>query len=257
MTSLPDLQQQFLSALYEPETREPSDIAPNQHFSAAQLFQIYRNNALTTLADALRAVYPVTRQLVGEEFFTHCAHRYIRQHPMRGGDIHDYGDNFPDFLQDFSPTNSLPYLPDTAQLEWAWHTAWHAAEATSLPVMALQSIPPEQLANLRFTLHPSTQLLSSPYPTGSIWLAHQENESLSSSISLDKGPEHLLIHRFKNTVFVHIIEESTSIFLSKTLKKHSFHDAYEAAATIDRGFELQNVLSTFISLGIFTGMELP
>ena len=95
--------------------------------TGARRLQIYRNNVALNLTGALEAAYPVVRRLVGEEFFRYAAARYIARHPSRSGDLHEFGESFPAFLETFGPVAGLVYLPDVARLEWAIHQVFHAA----------------------------------------------------------------------------------------------------------------------------------
>ena len=42
--------------------------------------------------------------------------RYRPDRYARGGNLHDFGVEFPDFLSGFEPAAQLVYLPDTARL---------------------------------------------------------------------------------------------------------------------------------------------
>ena len=50
------------------------------------------------------------------------------------------------------------WLADLAQLEWACESAWAAADGLPLPLATLGEVPPEQLAALVLSLHPSVRL---------------------------------------------------------------------------------------------------
>src|SRR6185436_9928463 len=78
--------------------------------------------------DALAAVYPVVQRLLGQGFFEYACDAFIRRHPPRSGNLHDFGAEFAEFLAGFEAASTLTYLPDTARLEWSWHVAFHAAD---------------------------------------------------------------------------------------------------------------------------------
>src|SRR5512134_2655165 len=125
---------------------------------------IYRNNVVHNYCEALRAVFPVVERLVGEEFFGHAARRYALACPSRSGDIQAFGESFPEFLAALPGAAGLPYLRDTARLEWLVHEAFHAAEHPGVDLELLAGVPAERYPELRFALHPSCRLLASPYP---------------------------------------------------------------------------------------------
>ncbi|MEK7711434.1 MAG: DNA-binding domain-containing protein, partial [Pseudomonadota bacterium] len=125
---LRDLQTDFAAAVFD-ERPEMSARVRAGRFPAAQHLQVYRNNVVESLTGALCAVYPVVEKLVGDGFFRYAVHEYLRAHRPRSGNLHDFGDAFASFLSGFAPAAELPYLPDVARLEWAWHQAFHAADA--------------------------------------------------------------------------------------------------------------------------------
>src|SRR3990167_8802339 len=85
------------------------------------LLGIYRNNIFTHLTQALKNIYPLIHQLVGDEFFQFCAKEYINQYPSGNGDLQNYGEYFNVFLADFTPAAHLIYLAEVATFEWLCH----------------------------------------------------------------------------------------------------------------------------------------
>lgn len=194
MPSLAELQQQFVAQLLRPDGDLPESIRPNGLSSTARL-SVYRNNTLTGLGKALAAAYPVIERLVGEAFFRHTTREFIRRHPSRCGDVGEYGAEFADFLADFEPARSLAYLPDVARLEWARHRAVRAADHDPLDLAALGRVSPDDYESLYFALHPSAQLLASPYPVLRIWDVNQPDHAGEAQIDLREGGCRLLIWR--------------------------------------------------------------
>jgi hypothetical protein len=153
---------------------DPSAPAPVQ--GGARRFSVYRNNVAAGLIGALEARYPVTRRIVGDDFFRNLAGAYVARCKPRSAVMIHYGADFPAFVRAFPPAFDLPYLPDVAALENGWIEAYHAAEAEPAPLAALPAIPPERLESLRFTFHPATRLLRFDSPAASLWAAHQGAE---------------------------------------------------------------------------------
>jgi hypothetical protein len=163
----------FAAALGEPTSPPPGETLGRQGRPDAKRFSVYRNNIAVSLIGAIEARFPVTRRLVGEDFFRAMARLFTaRDKPANAVIIH-YGAGFADFIAEFKPARELPYLADVARLENAWVEAYHAAEDAPLAVGALAQIEPERFAELRFDFHPATRLLDSNHPVGSIWAGHQ------------------------------------------------------------------------------------
>lgn len=121
---------------------------------------IYKNNLSSVLVNTLKAIYPLTVKIVGEDFFNLLAENYFMQYPSRQSYLQHYGEYFSDFLKKFAPAAQLIYLPEVAQFEWACHQVFFAAN------LALQhTLSPEVLtadeAPKTLQLHPATRLLSS------------------------------------------------------------------------------------------------
>ena len=81
--------------------------------------EIYRNNTLISLTEALKANFPVTVRLVDERFFRWVAQDFIRHHPPREPRLALYGAALPAFLATVPACRTVPYVAEVARLEWA------------------------------------------------------------------------------------------------------------------------------------------
>ena len=90
-------------------------------------------------------------------------------------------------------TQSLPYLPDVAALEWSVRRAHYAGDAFGLARESIAALPPGDLLASRFKLHPAYATLESHYPVASIWLAHQLNATVALPCDLDSREFALVI----------------------------------------------------------------
>lgn len=188
--SLPEFQKTFASGIFLDESGVLDWIE-----SPTARFDIYRSSVRSNFRNALRAVYPVVARLTGELFFDQAADRYARNTPSLSGDLHHYGELFPDFLATYAPAEGLIYLADVARLEWLWHELFHAANSLSLDLLALARIPPADYDRLRFRLQSSCRLFHSPYPVLHIWEANLSGNNAVKEISLDEGSDNLMIYR--------------------------------------------------------------
>lgn len=134
----------------------------------------YRANAGALAARALGAAYPTVAALVGEEGFAAMARDFWRQHPPARGDLAEWGDALPAFIERSAQLASEAYLADSARLDWLVHRAARAADASEAPVAfdLLASVDPSRLA-LRLT--PGAALLASTWPVVAIWRAHHDS----------------------------------------------------------------------------------
>jgi len=204
--------------------------------------QIYRNNVFLSLTGALADVYPVVQRLVGEPFFNQLARRYIRSHPSRSGNLHDFGAELPAFVSAIGELQALPYLPDVARLEWACHEAFHAGEAAAAPdLLSEYSIVP---------VHPSVRLVASRYPVLAIWEANQDDDP--RVVDLDAGGERLIV--FRQDLAPQIVRSSAGeLALLDALRAGApLGKACEAAIAAEPGIDLGAAMGRFVTHGFFS-----
>jgi hypothetical protein len=244
--SLRELQQTFAAAVYEDAPAVLAHVRDGM-FPAARHLQVYRHNIFTNLTDALAAVYPVVRRLVGAGFFEYAADSYIRQHPPRSGNLHDFGAAFPDFLASFAPAQSLAYLPDVAQLEWVRQEAYHAPDAAALALNELAAVAPEHYAGLVFRLHPSVRLLASAYPILRIWQVNQPDFDSDPMVNLDEGAQRLLVVRRGLNVEIEALGAGEYALLHSCAETKTLAQARAAALDADPAFDLTHTLHRHVA----------
>lgn len=193
-----DLQRRILEGLLAPggapEALEL--LSGDRALSPSQQLAVYRDSIDSTLLAALGEVYPVCRRLVGERFFTTAAMAFIRLAPSRSPDLNDYGEGFGAFLAGFPPAVALPYLPDVARLEWAWHRAFYGPDSDVIErdalAAAVAEADPERVV---FRLAPTAALIESPFPIDLIWQANQPGSAAEEVVDVSTGGVQLLVWR--------------------------------------------------------------
>lgn len=255
MPSLRELQCAFVGELLENGTRSVSESIVADDFTGDELIRVYRNNLFISLAEALRASYPVVDKLVGEGFFAYMANRFVKKHPSRSGNLHDFGAELADFVAHFEPAASLPYLSDVARLEWARQRAYHAAESPELDLSELQRVPAERYHQLRFRLHPSVGLITSPFPILQIWEANQEEPPREQAVRLDSGEERVLVLRRNGHIAMNRLEAGEHALLGLFMAEQSLSAAVDAALATDPTFDLGNTLRRQVMLGTVVALD--
>lgn len=204
---------------------------------------IYRNTFLMTLTRALTLSFPVTRKLVGEAFFDGAAQIFINDHLPEVAWLDQYGGAFPGFLREFSPAQSLAYLSEVAQLEWAVNCSSRAANFEPLDLGRLAAVESSSEAHLRFHANPSIHLLRLRYPVDAIWTAVTagDDEALGK-LDLNTGPVYLLVERQDDNVAFERLESGAWSFLL-SLTTESFGAAMAGASGIDGAGEFAKHLA--------------
>lgn len=221
--------------------------------SAARRLEIYRFNVLTNLCGVLKDIYPVVLAIVGEAFFLHAAEEFVRTHPSCSGDLNEFGGDWPSFLADYPHAAALPYLRDVAALEWAWHEAFHAADAPPFDLQRLAEVPAERHGALQFALHPTARLIQSRYPIVRIWEVNQPAFAGDVEVVWGVPTESLLVHRDIGdgaTVVIDRVGEADFAFLQTLTQQATLENAAAAALGIDAAFDLQGFLLKSVQSGV-------
>jgi hypothetical protein len=260
--ALRDLQRCLLGALLPrdagPESPSGSALAllkSTRAPSAARRLQIYRNNAFESLAGALAAVYPVLAQLVGDDYFRQLARRCIASNPLRAGNLHGFGRELPHLLRELPSAAPLPYLPDVAAFEWAWHEVYHESDAALLEPARLAAVAAAEPLALRLPLVPAARLVVSPYPVLRIWQAHQMDVDPVWQLSLDDGGVRLLVLRRALEIEFVPLGAAEAAWLEALAAGRTLADATIAALDREAAFDLAAALARHLALGSFAALN--
>ena len=177
----------WVDALHRGDWALPSGLCSANSSDVAQRFGIYRNNVLSACTHALADTFPVCQALVGEAFFSALTLAFAQQHLPRSRRLAFYGQGFAEFVRQFPPAQSLPYLADVAMLEMARVEAYHAADADGVSPAYLQAAlqSGSDMRTWRFALHPSLHLMDSPMAALSLWQAHQHDAKKRDALLAD------------------------------------------------------------------------
>lgn len=242
----------FAQALLNPELPCPGGLTTCNGSDPAARFAVYRNNVTVSLIDALADTYPVVQSLVGEEFFRAMARVFVQAHPPRSRPMACYGDQFADFVNGFAPASSVPYLADVARLEMARVQAYHAPDVPPIDTdtLHLALARPEKLTLLNLVLHPSVQVLASPFAIYSLWAAHQGALCISS-VDPDL-PQAVLVFRNELDVDTLELDAATAQFVIRLQAGASLLEATGAASTMAPEFDLTQALGLLLRWQLIT-----
>lgn len=258
MSRLAELQTSFASALRDPANSQVMlDLAAigSEPLPHRARLDVYRNNVASSLTDALAALYPVCQRLVGEEFFRAVARAYFERSMPDAASLIGFAPDFAGFLVGFEPARSVPYLPDIARLEHAWHKVYHGADAdvlTALDLQAFVDVQGEQaLDRLVLELAPAHQLLMSPYPISRIWQANQPDRDGVLSIAEDDRNERIFVVRPQAQVEVRRVSPGAFAFLCAVQGGATLGRALIAAFEEEPEGDPQIVFAELLNAGSF------
>jgi len=220
-------------------------------------FGVYAHNARSSLTKAIENAFPVTRQLVGVDFFTAMAEQFVATHPPREGWLSAYGGSFPHYVAHYRPAADLPYLPDLARIEWARVRAASAPDDPSLDLKAFAAVPPDALENLPMSLHVAASFVSSPFPVFDIWRAHKlaDRDKQLTQVDLAKGTQNVLISRpGVLEIGVALLGPGDAAFLTSVVGHLSFGVACEAAVLAEMGYDIGTRLGDLVVVRAFAAI---
>ena len=258
MLQLRELQAGFAADLQGEGLQILASIVNDGKFPADKVFQVYRNNLFLSLTEALRAVYVSVEKLVGEGFFDFVADGYIRQYPSRSGNLHDFGMFFSPYLSEVEQASGLPYLPDVARIDWAWHRAYHSEDAEPVQIDRLAEIDPGDYGRLEFGFHPSLCCIMSEYSVYEVWHFCRQGGSADEEAGLELIEKREFIAVFRSGLDIHVerLDESSFKFLQQLSAGYSLEPA--AAHVIERhgSFDLLKTLQQFLAFHLITEVRL-
>ncbi|MFL1492246.1 HvfC/BufC N-terminal domain-containing protein [Pseudomonas antarctica] len=245
----------FTNALLAPDQPCPGALFSSNGADPASRFAVYRNNVHSSLISALSTAYPVTLQLVGDEFFRAMAGLFVQTCPPTSPLINEYGSAFAAFIQDFEPAASVPYLADVARFERLRVRAYHAADSQPLDQQAiLQALQGQtDLGKLSLRLHPSLATLNSSYAVVAVWAAHQTEGAVATL-----NPWHAqsaLVLRQGLAVKVFAIDRGSVAFIDSLNQGIQLEMAVEKALQASAEFDLHQCLTLLIGHDAITHLH--
>lgn len=241
-------QTDFRQALLDPALAVPEGLLDPVGRQAGKRFDVYRNNVVVSLTNALAEAFPVIRKLLGENNFGILAGHFVRAHPPASPLIAYYGAELPDFLEEFEPVQSLGYLPDVARLELGLRASYHAADSVAIEPAALQEIPGEVLPDCKLALSPAVQLLRSRWPIGAIWHFNMTEGAPQPQMAA----EDVLITRPEFDPQIVILPAGGAEFVAALSAGETFGTALDRAVAAADDFDLATTLGALLGGGAIT-----
>ena len=236
--------------------RDDGDIAPHvvaDGIAVAARLAVYRNTMIGGLTTALRLAYPAIHRLVGAAFFESAAQIFAAARPPTSACLDDYHPAFADFLADFAPAATLPYLAGVARLDWAASRALHAPDAPVLDPLALAALDARDHSRLRFVPHPSVSTIRADHPVDDIWRAVlTQDDAAMAAIDPGAGPVRLLVRRRNEVPVVARLAEPAWRVTAALCAGRSLPDALDDADGIDT----PALLASLLTDGVFTAILL-
>lgn len=235
-------QAQFRAALLDPGLPVPEGLRDGRGGAAGKRFDVYRNNVVVSLTDALATAFPLVRKLVGAKAFATLATGFVRACPPVSPLMMHYGADFPAFLEGFGPLKRYGYLPDCARLDLDLRRSYHAADSTPVPPAVFGDTA--LVGDLRLRLAPSTFLLQSDWPLFDLWRFNQEPGSPAPRVTA----QDVLVVRQDFDPTPHLLPSGAGRWLQHLDAGLPFAAASERTAEEHAGFDLAATLTLALRL---------
>lgn len=160
-------------------------LTASSQLTSRQRLGIYQSAYVARLLECLRAEFPATVALAGEESFAGLAQGYLETHPSQSYTLGNLGAGFPEFLQSVRPPRDAdPADPDfadaliaTARVERIYSEVFDGPGPEELPAFDPRQIAPEQFAESRLDFHACVRLLRLPFPVHALITAVRRGEA--------------------------------------------------------------------------------
>jgi hypothetical protein len=246
---LNEIQTRFKDMMLAPETDDAlADVLEANDIPLTRRMDVYRNNVMSGLGNAVMANFPLLEKLVGRDFLFSMVRAYIIAHPPTSGCLTFYGLDFDKFVADFAPAAHMPYLADIAKLEILSNQSYHAKDDEALSAQDLAAIPADRLKYLELKLRDSVHLLQSPWPLHKI-RAFCLDETMNAP-DINSGGACLLVHRPRLDVEIVKISAGEYKFLN-ALKSQPLGQAVVEALAAYPDFDFEKMLQRCMKLQLF------
>ncbi|WDI45139.1 HvfC/BufC N-terminal domain-containing protein [Bremerella sp. P1] len=197
-----------------------SVVTPSQRRTSTERLEVYAHAYYARLVECLKSIYPLFAKTVGDELFDQFAIAYLQQHPSRSYTLNRLGDQFPDFLEETSPTRGTDqlgfedFLVELAVAERTIDAIFDGPGVEQTDVLSpseLEGISPDQFAEATFQMVPCLRLHSFAFPVSDFitaikqdpqadmpeaspsWLALTRRDYVVRRVPLSRWQYHLLV----------------------------------------------------------------
>ncbi len=222
--TLKQFQDAFSAQLLSPNNAHDTPYITQSNENVLRM-KIYQNNVYSSLLDILKNRYPISRKLVGDDFFTVLGQQYIANHPPESPVMLHYGESLPRFIEQHKDKHNIAYLSDIAVLESARHKAYYAKDNDHLQPADIARKPIEKLLESSINMVPSAVLIQSSFSIHTIWLHLKESDqTLNTDISHNEN-----IFIFKKNLGVQTLrlQDAYAYFIQLLLNKNTLGESLE------------------------------
>lgn len=243
-------QSEFRAALFDPEQAVPESLTDGENQPAGKRFNVYRNNVIVSLKEALTDSFPVIEKLIGVQNFNSLAGLFVRAHPPSDPRMMQYGADFPVFLESFTPLAHVQYLADVARLELAQRQCYHAADSSAIDPTVFSTMAPDDLAKTIASFAPALHIVRSPWPILDIWHFNMTEGAPQPNA---QGQD-VLIARAEFDPQMHVLPQGGADLIETLQKQIPLGEALETVEQTHPDFDFSALLGLLLQTGALVSL---
>lgn len=246
--TLKQIQDDFVAQICHPQKQAIASYLKQNPTDSTFRLDIYRNNIMQNLRDALEKIFFNIWQLIGKECADNLAYVFCQtlEHLPVTHCLDDWGSQFPLFLQKNKHLKPLVYLKDIAKLEWLQHKSYRACTFKALDPFILQKKLHHDIEQIGWVFNPSVYLFSSFYGLKDI-IDLINDPQKTDHVIFYKEPCYAVISRPFNHVVTYWLSESQFYFLKLLKKGFSLPQSFECVLKKDHAFDLVECLQIVLT----------
>jgi hypothetical protein len=186
-----------------------SHIIDSPKLSAKRAIEVYQEDYMARLTEALKNTFRGTYSLIGDDDFNLLAKEYIEATPSLSSDLDDYGDEFSEFCSRHGLSNNYNFLSSLAEFEWEFRLLFHKEKSNGLTAEEIQLAIAEED---KLSLVSSCKLLSFNFLISELYALKDASDDNSSAFDY-QNPEWLVLYKKNQFIMIKTLSQSQWEFL--------------------------------------------
>jgi len=216
-----------------------------------EALEVHQNGYIARLTEALGETFEGTWFIMGDELFFSICEEYIKENKSKLYNLSDYGENFPNFLEQRRDMIAIPFVQDMARFDWMFKELFHEKQHISIPLNELQRIETEP--NISLILGNAVRLFSSQFSIYKFWNLRNQTDAEIKNINYESS-ENLLLYKQNEEIFVKELSDAQFDIISSLISGKSVASVLEMVNSENQN-DLVSVFQIIGSSGIVAGIK--
>ncbi|MGA7870746.1 MAG: DNA-binding domain-containing protein [Candidatus Binatus sp.] len=199
----------------------------DERLSAEARVDIYANMYFYRILDALKADFPGTLAVLGDDNFHNLVTGYLLEYSPSEPSISYCGRHLADYLRDHPLRDGAPFVADLAKLERAVVEVFQGPDAAALEPDSLRAIAPEDWPAMKLAIHPSARILALDWRVSELLRAVEEQRPWKPA---EQGAVKVLVWRRNARVLHRELERAEADALEAVSRGATFAEICDLVA---------------------------